>query len=97
MKPKHAVDCNLYPLCRCHLGCIAEDDDKHSSIELFAGITLVGLLAAVVIGAWVLLMASDTWAHGAMPTATQPWEWSCPFSRCSGYDCREVAGRAIGE
>lgn len=96
MKPKHAVDCNLYPLCRCHVGCIV-DEDKHAPSDRSAGITLLALVAAVLVGAWVLLGASDARAHDALPTAVQPRGWSYPFSCCSGYDCREIADKAIGE
>lgn len=35
--------------------------------------------------------------HDAIPTATKPQGWSYPFSCCSGYDCREVPAKAIGE
>ena len=35
-------------------------------------------------------------AHDATPTAAQPNGWSYPSKCCSGYDCREVPGKAIG-
>jgi hypothetical protein len=35
-------------------------------------------------------------AHDAIPTAAQPKGWSYPLMCCSGYDCREVPGKAIG-
>ena len=95
MKPKHAVDCNLYPLCRWHVRCVVENGSKLA--PSFAGITLLVLVAAFLVGARVLLMASSAMAHEALPTAAQPRGWSYPFSCCSGYDCREVADNAIGE
>lgn len=36
-------------------------------------------------------------SHDAEPTAAKPQGWSYPFSCCSGYDCREVSSKAIGE
>jgi hypothetical protein len=55
------------------------------------------LVVAVLLCAWALLAASYAQAHDALPTAAQPRGWSYPFACCSGYDCREVADKAIGE
>lgn len=90
MKPKHAVDCNLYPLCRCHTRCVVENGSKPAPSQGFARITLLAMVAAVLIGAWGLLMASNARAHNALSTTAQPQGWSYPFSCCSGYDRREV-------
>ena len=45
MKPNHADDCNLYPLCRCHVRCIVENGSKPTPSHGFAGNTLVALVA----------------------------------------------------
>ncbi|ESZ13003.1 MAG: hypothetical protein E5Y61_07465 [Mesorhizobium sp.] len=94
MRPKQAV---YYPICRCHVGCVVDDGSKPAPGDGFAGITLLRLAAALVVGARVFLVASEASAHDASPTAAQPQGWSYPFSCCSGYDCREVAYNAIGE
>ena len=94
MRPKQAVH---YPICRCHVGCVVDGGSTPASNDGFAGITLLRLAAAVVVGAWVLLVASEARTHDALATAAQPQGWSYPFSCCSGYDCREVAYNAIGE
>lgn len=44
-----------------------------------------------------LVLATESRAHDAVPTAAKPQGWSYPFSCCSGYDCREVPAMAIGE
>ena len=97
MKPNHADDCNLYPLCRCHVRCVVENGSKPTPSHGFASNTLVALVAAVLLGGGVLLTASYARAHDALPTAAQPLGWSYPFSYCSGYDCREIASKAISE
>jgi hypothetical protein len=97
LRPKQAVHCGLYPLCRCHVRCVVDDGSKPAPSDGFAGITLLALVAAFLVGAWVLLIASHARAHDELPTASQPQGWSYPFSCCSGYDCHEVAYNAIGE
>lgn len=97
MRPQQAVDSRLHPHCRCHVGCVVDDGSTAARSDAFAGITLLALVTAVVVGAWVLLIASHARAHDALPTAARPHGWSYPFSCCSGYDCREVAYNAIAE
>ena len=97
MKPKHAVHCKLYPLCRCHVTCTADDVGERTPGDRLEGTTLLALVVAVLLCAWALLAASYAQAHDALPTAAQPRGWSYPFACCSGYDCREVADKAIGE
>jgi hypothetical protein len=96
MKPKHAVDCYLDPLCRCHAKWV-ENGSKPARSKGFAGVALLTLGIAFVVGARVLLMAPNARAHDALPTTAQPQGWAYPFSCCSGYDCREVADNDIGE
>lgn len=45
----------------------------------------------------VIAMSAPALAHDAKPTAAKPQGWSYPFSCCSGYDCRAVSAKAIGE
>lgn len=97
MKPKHAANCNLYPLCRCKVGCTADDVGERKPTDRLEGTTLLALVAAVLLCAWALLAASYARAHEALPTPAQPQGWSYPFACCSGYDCREVVEKAIGE
>jgi hypothetical protein len=47
--------------------------------------------------AFLVLTSVPSFAHDAIPTAARPQGWSYPFSCCSGYDCREVPGKAISE
>ena len=96
------VDCNLWPLCRCHISCVIDNRTKPDPGGVFTGMTLLAVVAAALVtaalvGVWVFLMTSDAMAHDALPTAAQPQGWSYPFSCCSSYDCREVADNAIGE
>lgn len=93
---KHTVDRNLYPLGRCRGRCVVENSNKPAPSDGF-DLTRMGLVAATMVGASVLLTVSHARAHDALPSAAQPQGWSYPFSCCSGYDCREVADKAIGE
>lgn len=94
MKPKHAVDCSLYPLCCCHVGCAA-CEGRHGDRR--AGVPPLAVLSTVVICAGALLAASYARADDALPTAAQSQGWYNPFSFCTGFDCREVANKAMGE
>lgn len=50
-------------------------------------------------GAALLLtvLSFSAHAHDALPTAGLPEGWSYPFACCSGFDCRAVSDKAIGE
>ncbi|WP_353641409.1 hypothetical protein [Mesorhizobium sp. WSM2239] len=52
---------------------------------------------AGVAASLILSFSVPAFAHDAIPTAAQPNGWKYPFSCCSGYDCREVPGKAISE
>jgi hypothetical protein len=54
-------------------------------------------LQAGFAGVFIVLTSVPSFAHDAIPTAARPQGWSYPFSCCSGYDCREVPGKAISE
>ena len=57
------------------------------------------LYAGLAAGAFLALttLVAPSFAHDALPTAAKPQGWNNPFSCCSGYDCREVPGKAISE
>ena len=53
---------------------------------------------ALTLAAMVLISTSGlVYPHDALPTAAKPQGWNYPYSCCSGIDCREVPGTAIGE
>ncbi len=56
-----------------------------------AGKLSLGCLAALVSFLLTSLAALPAGAHDA------PKGWTYPFACCSGYDCREIASKAISE
>ena len=40
------VDCHLWPLCRCHNSCVIDDRTKPAPSGVFAGMTLLAVVAA---------------------------------------------------
>lgn len=91
------MTCMNFPRCRCESDreCVEAPQSRLSRIG-FAVAAIAGW-AAIIAFTWFFMFMTRAEAHDAIPTAAQPQGWNYPFSCCSGYDCREVSAKAIGE